>query len=370
MITVANPTTTRSLPYVNGYGFKTSQISFQPSLSAVSLRKLKSIEKQKTAPSFEIEFSEFDFNFKLEIIEIQNDFSSNEITLFLKFNRNIIKAVLNGYWKENEGFYLQGLSLGIERQGETPTSGFLLKTLWAMFGLSSKFKIKIPDFKYEFTTSFDVPLDGASDGLSHRQIAYRLMVIEKTLRVKLPFPKGFINGEDIESIAFCYHAIVNREFEWFAILRNIPWTANRESLAWLPNTSEPESVTFRPEFVSKTIFGFDLPLGIMTGKIEKAVIDNYEEVKNNLSKLDGEIVNVEQRSVNGKIKMISLDVPSLPQNAWSKEIQKLVDLESKLDEMLLDKYFNLASSTLDGLTQEQKEAITERPKLEEEAFNF
>ena len=81
-------------------------------------------------------------------------------------------------------------------------------------------------------------------------------------------------------------------------------------------------------------------------------------------------MNVEQRSINGKIKMIALDVPSLPQNAWSKEIQKLVDLESKLDEMLLDKYFNLASSTLEGLTQEQKESITQRPELDEEAFNF
>ena len=81
-------------------------------------------------------------------------------------------------------------------------------------------------------------------------------------------------------------------------------------------------------------------------------------------------MNVEQRSINGKIKMIALDVPSLPQNAWSKEIQKFVDLESKLDEMLLDKYFNLASSTLEGLTQEQKESITQRPELDEEAFNF
>ena len=108
------------------------------SLIAISLRKLKSIEKQKPAPSFEVEFLEFDFKFKLEIVEIENDFASNVITLFLKFNRNTIKAILNGYWEENEGFYLQGLSLGIERQGETPTSGFLLKTLWAMFGLSSQ----------------------------------------------------------------------------------------------------------------------------------------------------------------------------------------------------------------------------------------
>lgn len=370
MITVANPTTTRSLPYANGYIFETSQISFQNSPAAVSLRKLKAIEKQKTAPSFEIEFSEFDFKFKLEIVQIDSDFSSNEITLLLKFNRNIIKAALNGYWKENEGFYLQGLGLGVEGHGETPISGFLLNTLWAMFGLSSKFRIKIPDFKYEFTTSFGVSPDKVSDGLRNRQIAYRLMVIEKALAVKLPFPHGFIDGEDIESIAFCYHAIVDGEFEWFAIPRSIPWTANQESILWLPKTSEPESVTFRPEFVSKTIFGFDLPLGIMTGKIEKTVIDNYEEVKNNLSKLDGKIVNVEQRSVNGKIKMIALDVPSLPQNTWSKEIQKLVDLDSRLDEMLLDRYFNLASSTLEGLTEVQKESITERPELDEEAFNF
>ncbi len=67
MITAANPTTTRSLPYANGYGFKTSQISFQSSLIAVSIRRLKLIEKQKTALSFEIEFLEFNSKYRTKV---------------------------------------------------------------------------------------------------------------------------------------------------------------------------------------------------------------------------------------------------------------------------------------------------------------
>jgi len=370
MITVANQTTTRKLPYANGYGFKTSLIFSQHNPLAVSLRRLKSVEKQRILPGFEIEFSEFDFRFKLEIIEIDNDSSSNEVILHLKFNRNVIKAVLSGYWKENEGFYLQGLGLVIDHQGETPTSGFLLKTLWAMFGLSSQFIIKIPDFKYEFTTSFDVSLDGISDGLRNRQIAYRLMVIEKALAIKLPYPNGFIDGEDVQSIAFCYHAIIERNFEWFLNPGFIPWTASKEYFSLLGDENEPFQLNYPPEFIPKNLFGFELPLGYLSGQIDNAVLDNYEEAKEKLSKLDGSEVLVYLRSLNGMIRYNSVNVPTLPKNAFSKDIQKLIDLDSKFDSIILDRYFALAASTLDGLSEEQKAAITERPKLKKEPFVF
>lgn len=324
---------------------------------------------QDESLGFDIEFLDFNFKFTFEIIEIKTDLSSNEIVLYLRFSDNVIKITLLGDWHDNEGLYINNLGFSVEKKGETPTSAFLLNTLWAILGLSTKIKIQIPDLNQEVTMSFEIALNKISEFLQIRQIAYRLMVIEKTFKIKLPFPQ-FIDGKDVENIAFCYHAIVDREFDWFSFPTIIPWEANEESLFWLPKKNKPTSITFRPEFLSMSIFGIEIPLGVITAKIEKAVIDNYKEVKERLSKLDNSIVEVKLRSLNGISRTIAFQVPTLPKNSWSKDLQNLIDLDNKLDSKLLDRFFNLASSTLEGLTEEQKVAILERPDLDEDAFEI
>lgn len=322
---------------------------------------------------FRLEFTDFDSHIKLDIIDIEGGLESNEIVLYLNLDDKLnVKAILEGVWKQDTEptFHLKSFGMTLEEKQETPISMFLSSTLWAMLGLSSKFRVLIPELNYDLTTSFELPVDEVSKLLKERQIAYRLLIIESATGIKLPFPQGYIQGEDIESIAFCYHAIVDREFDWFSNPTVIPWEANQESLSWLPKTTKPTPATYRPEHIVKSIFDVEIPLGMMTGLIDKMVVDNYEEAKEKLSKLDGSIVEVKQHSVDGVIKMIALNIPKLPPHSWSKELQKLIDLEDELDKKVLDKYFNLASSTLEGLTEEQKEIVTERPCLDENAFTF
>lgn len=322
---------------------------------------------------FSIEFSDFEYSFNFKIIEFGWNLNSKEIILRLSLgNKLIVKAILEGFWERNgePKFQLKNFGLQLEEKQETPISMFLTSTLWAVLGLSSNFRVRIPQLNYDLTASFELPLNELSKLLQERQIAYRLMVIETALRIQLPFPQGFIDGKDVENIAFCYHAIVDREFDWFFFPTIIPWEANEESLSWLPKKNKPTSITFRPEFLSMSIFGIEIPLGVITAKIEKAVIDNYEEVKERLSKLDNSIVEVKLRSLNGISRTIAFQVPTLPKNSWSKDLQNLIDLDNKLDSKLLDRFFNLASSTLEGLTEEQKVAILERPDLDEDAFEI
>lgn len=322
---------------------------------------------------FKLELIEFNTHFKFDIINIEGSLESNEIVLYLNLENKLgVKAILEGYWKQDiePTFQLKSFGMKLDEKQETPISMFLRSTLWAMLGLSSKFKVYIPQLNYNLTTSFELSIDEVSKRLQERQIAYRLLVIESATGVKLPFPQGYLQGNDIESIAFCYHAIVDREFDWFSNPTVIPWEANQESFSSLPEKKESNSVNFRPAFVTKHIFGVEVNLGFIGGRIDNLVIDNYEEVKEKLSRFDNAIVNVNQRSVNGVIKIFAIDVPQLPPNSWSKELQKLIDLENKLDKKVLDKYFKLASSTLEGLTEKQKETITERPDLDKEAFSF
>lgn len=339
-----------------------------------SLLSAESIPTQKQISSrFEIAFSDFDYTFNFEIVKISRSLESNNIILYLKlFEDVIVKATLFGYWtKQKEpDFYFQKFNIEVEKNYETPTPVFLLSTLWAMLNLSDTVKFTIPALKHSFTNSFSLSLDKISDFLQDRQIAYRLMVIEKALKVSLPLPNGFISGIDIENIAFCFHAIIEREFEWLCNPGTFLWTSTTEYSDLLPSTNLPSPLTFPTQDEKRVVFGHSLNLRQLLVEIEQAKVVNYEEAKQKLLELNGEPVEIIVKSGSGKMRYKAKNVPALPKNAFSREIQKLIDLDSKLDAIVLDKYFALATSAFEGLTEEQKEAILERPNLDEDAFDF
>ncbi len=370
MITVSNTSLLDTVPFVNGTVFKSSSI-FNQSQPIIIPRPIKSklIKKQKVSPRFEIEFPDFDYKFNFEIIDINVKLSASEIVFYLKFDDNIIKAVLSGKRKVGEGLYIDNFGFGVEKQGETPVSAFLLKTLWAMLGLSEQIQIQIPSLNQKATISFDTKISEITDLLEIKRVAYRLMVIEKAFRIRLPFPQ-FIDSKDIGNIAYCYHSVVDRKFEWLCPPAIIPWFATPMYLSLIPKKNVPFPMQYGPEPFEKEIFGYSINLGLQLAKIEAYVLDNFDEVKKKLSKLDGSEVLAQARSKRGVMQIESITTPMLPKNAFSPEIQKLIDLEDKLIDATFKKHINSFSNAFEGLSDEQIEVLTERPTLEEEAFNF
>ncbi len=371
MISVANTSTVNPLLFKNGYDFKTLSIPTQSRTKpiAISLKQASLVRSKKNHPRFEITFSDFEHKFNFEILEIKGELDTNIIYLFLRFEDNVIKATLSGTDKNDEGLIINNYGFTVEKQGETPLSVFLLKTLWAILGLSSKINVSIPELNQEASMSFNTNLKEISEFLQVRQIAYRAMVIEKACNVTLPFPV-FIEGKDIESIAYCYHSIVDRKFDWFCDSTTTPWFATQKYQSILPTKNEPFQMKYGPEPSGKEVFGQPIFLGQQVGTIKNYIIDNFDEVKKAVSKLDGKEVLAKIRSKDGVIQIESDTTPELQMTAFSKDIQKLIDLDEKLDSMVMDKYLNSFSNAFEGLTDEQIEAITERPTLEEEAFNF
>lgn len=367
MISVSlNPTISKK-PIADSVDFKSSSVSHKSKPIAISLRK--SVRKQKILPRFEIEFFDFDYKFAFDIVEIEGDLSSGEIVLYLKFSGNIIQITLSGEWCDNEGLHINDYGFGIEKSGKTPIDVFLINTLWAMLNLSAKVKINIPDFKQEATMSFDMNVNEISEFLQTGQIAYRLMVIEKTFKIKLPFPK-FVDGKEVENIAFCYHAVVEREFDWLCNnLTFFPLSTN-EYADLLPPTNSSFPLTFPTQDENRYIFGHLLNLKQLIVEVAQAIVVNYEEARQKMLALSGESVEVIIKSVTGKMRYKTINTPTLPKNAFSREIQKLIDLEEQLDSVCFEKYLDSFSNAFEDLTDEQVQAVTERPILEEEAFNF
>jgi hypothetical protein len=367
MMTATKNLTSNQIPSVNGYDFKSLSISHQSKPIAISLHK--SIQKQKKSPRFEIEFADFDYKFNLEIIEIEGEFPSNELILYLRFADNVIKVVLSGDWQDDEGLFINNFNFGVEKQGETPTSVFLLKTLWIMFSLSANVGIEIPELNQKAMMLFSANLNAISESLQVRQIAYRLMIIEKTFKIRLPFPQ-FIDGKDVENIAYCYHSVVDRKFEWHCKSAITTWTATQTYLSLLPEQNISFPIQYGIEPIEKEIFDYRINLGLQSGKIEEAVLDNFDEVKTKLSKLDGSEVLAHVRSKNGLVQIESITTPNLSTKAFTKDIWQLIVLEEKFSSMYFDKYLNSFSDAFESLTDEQIQVMTERPTLEQEAFNF
>ena len=114
----------------------------------------------------------------------------------------------------------------------------------------------------------------------------------------------------------------------------------------------------------------ELSLGRFGVKIAGAVIENYAEAEQAMARQDGSPVPLIIRSLRGEAEWNFLDVPQLPPIVWEEKIQRLVDLDRKLSDALADRYIALATATLEGLTEEEKIAVTTRPELGPEAFAF
>ncbi len=67
----------------------------------------------------------------------------------------------------------------------------------------------------------------------------------------------------------------------------MPWFATRSYQSFLPEANTPFPMQYGPEPFGREIFGHSINLGLQIGKIKEYVLDNFDEVKKHLSKLDG-----------------------------------------------------------------------------------
>jgi len=313
-----------------------------------------------------------DFQLKIDLPIVDMEFSKQEgicefkLALVPDALFNISLYVERN--QEEDTFRVRQISVNHELLTNRALPEFVALTFRALFSLANLVSIYIPDANLSISTSFDYPLKEISRMLQNRQLAYRVMVIEKALDIDIELPPNDISGEEVGTIAYAYHSIVERTFDWQCNSVSYSIPANQESLNWLPPSKKLSPTEFPPMPIVKTLFGRELYLGRSIGRIENSVIENYQDVKRELSLLDGHLVNLVIRPLDGRMRIETLDAPHLPEYPWEERIQQLIDLDLQLSEKLANRHHALVAVTLDGLTEERKLAITARPELDETAF--
>lgn len=321
--------------------------------------------------SLQIICPDFEGTLALPIIEVNSEMESGTVVLRAAVDSDsTVILTLNGELsKDDDSFQIRQVKLNIETTTKLAHSDFVLASLRAMLTLSDQVYLQIRGINLDLVLSFDAPLLDISKMLRRRQIAYRIMVIERATGNEFELPPD-ISGEEVENIALIYHAIMESSFDWPVDKLTVFVPADEEWFSRLTFVNQFTSFSLGPDPITKSLFGKQISLGHGTLTVINKFIENLDKSQQELARNDGHAVAVAIRSLSGQGRYELPDAPQLADNPWDEQIRGLIGLENKLDTALTMRYHALAASTLEGLTEEEKIAITTRPRLDDNAFSI
>ena len=318
--------------------------------------------------SMEISIPNLGGYFRLELTDLDDSgIEGGRVIVRAAVDSNATMVVTLFGESDREGFHTKRFSFGFESAEKTAESDFRLATLRAALSLATQTRLVSSGLGLDHWFRLNESLRDISEMLKLRQVMYRLMVIERVTKRRFKVP-SFISGEDMEAISFLYHAITERAFGWpFDGVLTVFYEASKDLATRLEECNQSADFAY-PCSQHKLLFGVEIPLGEGTITIVNKHVEDFEQVLEELRKDDGHTVAVRVRSRIGLAHYSVPDAPRLLVKIWNEDLQMLIDMEGRLDAALLARYHALAASTLEGLDEHERAAITERQELGEEAF--
>jgi hypothetical protein len=256
---------------------------------------------------------------------------------------------------EGTEFSPREISLRITPTDHFAQAEFVASTLTAALALGGAAAVRLMGEDVRFR-GFDIPVARISDLLRSRETSLRLMVIGAAMRVEFEFPPQ-LSGAEIQAIDFVRHAILDRTFTWPTPRHPLILPANELNLRRFQSASKPARIVI-PWPTTVEILGHEIPLGTTRVIMEGAVIEDLDQVVNEVSRLDGHVVQAYVRSLEGRATIECPEAPTLPEHPWTENETALMSLEEQLCSRLTERYNALAAGTLQGLSEEEKNELT------------
>ncbi len=319
--------------------------------------------------SVQIDVPDFGCSFVVPLVDIDTDWEAGIVVLrsALEPGAGLLFRLSGEVLAPGEPFTIKQVTLAVEKANCAVRSDFILSSLWAMFALSERVHLSVPELGLNLSFGFDKPLLEVAEMLRRRQTDYRVMLIESATGLSFDLPPN-ITGDEMGEIALVYNAIVERSFDWPIEKVTASFPATSESLERLQGAEKLDSFMIGPDPVLKTLFGKQVYLGEGTLTLFDTSIENFGAVVQELGKKDGREVVVSVHSAVGYGRYSLPQAPILPITLWDETIRSLIGAEETLDTKLIERYHNLAAATLNGLEVAERVAITERPDLDDETF--
>jgi hypothetical protein len=320
--------------------------------------------------ALQIEVPAFDLRLTAPLLDVEPLFESGRASIRVLIDEQVTALItLKGKLIENgRKFQTEEVGWRIELEERNTRAEFVASTLQAALSLARNVRFQFPQPEFNYELNFESSLLKITRMMQRRHTAFRVLVIERATSREFSLPEDF-SGQEIETISFLYHAIMERHCLWpldGTVTIFIP--ATQESQEWWSLSQQPARYQFPPTLTSRVLLGQEISLGHETVIIEDGIVEDRDRIVQEMSSNDGHNVEVKFRSLTGQIRYELPEAPRLPVAAWDPIIQKLIDLEEKLALELAARYHALAASTLANLTEEEKAEITSRPELGEDAY--
>jgi hypothetical protein len=324
------------------------------------LSPAKSVVQDFTA---ELIFPIFDYSLPV-IVESTRSFEERRLTLRIELDegatfewQTIGKPTEKGTKVIFEG------SAGINLVSPRPRAHYIAATIQSLLMMDESASLRVDGLGFSGGVHFASSPKIVSDFLRRRQIAYRLMVIEKAFKDDFSVPPR-ISNEDVADIDFVYRAVVDRAFAWTFYQDSFPFSANDRVSELLVGMDGKQPFWFEIDCLQQVLLGRTLNLGQAKLTVQNAALVNPDEVERDLQKLDGHSFEVFIRSLSGLADYQFLDAPSLSDDAWDKLVGEMIELDEKLVNNLFKDVNNLAAGSLADLTEEEKLEVTIRPQFD------
>lgn len=349
--------------------FDLSERGFHPVRACVgSTLRVVDLSESTLHPSLNVSISDFDLNLAASTLRVSKQLSAinpNDFVLEASIHKDV-RLIIHfvGEFSDDDVFTVQEVNINADFLRESAESDFVAATILAAIGLANEVRLSIPEVGFDLSLKFQSQPAEVSRMLQCRQIAYRVMVLERATNYKFNLPT-MIAAEDVGHLAFIYYSIVKRSFVFpFSFLTYPTVPATRENLEKITALNSKTHIIFGPDTITKSFLGQAISLGDDgVFVIENAAIDNFDEIRERLTREDGRPVEVVIRSRSGQARYNLPSAPILPDAAWDEFTQKLIDLDSALDMRLVERYHALAAATLDGLSESEKKIAVTRPDL-------
>jgi hypothetical protein len=313
------------------------------------------------APSATVEFDfpEFDYSFTAPLIDLTFTPDSRRVAPRVAIEESVTMVwTLSGEPALEGGkMLLKDAAFDFEMESGRPRAEFVADTVKALLWLAGPIRLRIPGVRFDGELNFETPLGKSNHLLRHRWTAYLLMVIERAFNCQLSIPAE-VSDKDWLDISFVHDAIVDRSFIWPFTQERLPLRDEEEARSMLENGETPFHFSLKLENFRRRMLGRELSLGQTTITIERALLLNAAEVKEQLECPDECEIQAFIRSLDGRATYEFHDAPRVAGMEWDERIVEFIELEEPLGNRLCREFNNLAASSLAGLTEEQIAAVT------------
>lgn len=324
---------------------------------------------EQSAPRMKIEIPRFSFNRSFPIVDFVPAGLSGTARMVLEIDHGVraVLTLIGSTTNGNDNFQVEQLSVKMETTVHRALADFVACSFTAMFGFGGATRIEIPAAAFSPVANFEADLLGLSHILERRRVAHRIMTIERATNREFELPKD-INSDEMENIARSFYALRYGSFEWPipSITAFIP--ASNEGLTLVQTLNKMNPVRLGPDLHTVELFNQHFSLGEAIVTVFDPVIDNLSGIEQEVAANDGHLVSVLVRSKSNKGHYDFVRGPQSFTYKWEPFIDQLLRMEEAFDLHLADSYNNLATSTLEGLSETLKLELTVMPTLEGNAF--